>query len=207
MSFSNFCVVFRFFMTNFARKIIQDMAIYKNGDYSGSIGGVVYQNSMGKRIAREKPAHYHDRKSPEQVEQRSKLKRVTELYGKFKHVVTGCFETQKEPTRDYDRFKKLNMNSDNIIVSEGSLPPLECKWEDGVISFEMIKNDWKPLDTLRLISMHDGYATHTDTIINTPKDCIFSSQPLPEGLHAFVHLRHHKNKRVVSSQHLKKYPE
>ena len=73
-------------MTNFARKIIQDMAIYKNGDYSGSIGGVVYQNSMGKRIAREKPAHYHDRKSPEQVEQRSKLKRVTELYGKFKHV-------------------------------------------------------------------------------------------------------------------------
>ena len=32
MSFSNFCVVFRFFMTNFARKIIQDMAIYKNGD-------------------------------------------------------------------------------------------------------------------------------------------------------------------------------
>ena len=207
MSFSNFCVVFRFFMTNFARKIIQDMAIYKNGDYSGSIGGVVYQNSMGKRIAREKPAHYHDRKSPEQVEQRSKLKRVTELYGKFKHVVTGCFETQKEPTRDYDRFKKLNMNSDNIIVSEGSLPPLECKWEDGVISFEMIKNDWQPTDTLRLISMNDGRITCTDTIINTPKDCTFSIPSQPEGLYALVHLRERNGKHMASSQHLTKYPE
>lgn len=183
------------------------MAIVKNGDFSGSIGGYVYQNSMGQLIIREKPAHYHDRKSPEQVKQRSKLKRVTELYGLLKHAVAECFETKDTPTRDYDRFKKLNMNSEDIIVSEGSLPTLNCRWEDGVLSFEMIKNDWKPLDTLRLISMHDGYATHTDTIINTPKDRIFSSQPLPEGLHAFVHLRHHKNKRVVSSQHLKKYPE
>ena len=207
MSFSNFCVVFRFFMTNFARKIIQDMAIYKNGDYSGSIGGVIYQNSMGKRIAREKPAHYHDRKSPEQVEQRSKLKRVTELYGKFKHVVTGCFETQKEPTRDYDRFKKLNMNSDNIIVSEGSLPPLECKWEDGVISFEMIKNDWQPLDMLRLISMNNGRVDCIDTIINTPKNCIYRSQSLSEGYYAFVHLRERKGKRMASSQHLTQFPK
>ncbi|MGN1228313.1 MAG: hypothetical protein ACI4T5_01485 [Prevotella sp.] len=183
------------------------MAIYKNGDYSGSIGGVVYQNSMGKKIAREKPAHYHDRKSPEQIEQRSKLKRVTELYAQFKHAVAGCFESREIPTRDYDRFKKLNMNSDTIIVSEGSLPPLECKWEDRVLSFEMIKNDWQPLDILRLISLDGGSVKCIDTIINTPENCIYRSQQLAEGLHAFVHLRERKSKRMASSQHLTKYPE
>ena len=182
------------------------MAIVKNGDLSGKIGGVIYQNSMGKLIAREKPAHYHDRKSPEQIEQRSKLKRVTDLYGLLKHAIAECFETQKTPTRDYDRFKKLNMNSEDIIVSEGSLPPLECKWEDGVLSFKMIKNDWKPLDTLRLIGIHNGHVTRMDTIINMPKECTYSSQPLPEGLYAFVHLRQQKSKRMASSQHLKEYP-
>ena len=182
------------------------MAIVKNGDLNGKIGGVIYQNSMGKLIAREKPAHYHDRKSPEQIEQRSKLKRVTDLYGLLKHAIAECFETQKNPTRDYDRFKKLNMNSEDIIVSEGSLPPLECKREDGVLSFKLIKNDWKPLDTLRLIGIHNGHVTRMDTIINMPKECTYSSQPLPEGLYAFVHLRQEKSKRMASSQHLKEYP-
>lgn len=91
MSFSNFCVVFRFFMTNFARKIIQDMAIYKNGDYSGS--------------------------------------------------------------------------------------------------------------------MNDGRVDCIDTIINTPKNCIYRSQSLSEGYYAFVHLRERKGKRMASSQHLTQFPK
>ena len=185
------------------------MAIIKNNNFSGSVGACIYQQTMGKTVVREKPAHYHDRKSKEQCVQRNKLTRVTKLYGLLKNVVSRYFESQELPTRDYDRFKKLNMNSDVIIVSEGTLPTLEYKWDNGVLSFEMKEKDWEPLDTLRLISasISDGHATCIDTIINSPKDGTFYSQPLPEGYHAFVHLREKNGKRMASTQYLDNYPK
>lgn len=95
------------------------------GVLSGSVGNLVFQFQKGVQTVREKPAHYHDRKSKEQLAQRERFKEAQQLYRKVKQAVRGCFDAakQNEAQRDCDLFLSLNTQQWGTL-SVGVLPPV-----------------------------------------------------------------------------------
>ena len=95
------------------------------GVLSGSVGNLVFQFQKGVQTVREKPAHYHDRKSEEQLAQRARFKAAQQLYRKVKQAVRGCFDAakKKETQRDCEIFISLNTQQWGTM-SVGVLPPM-----------------------------------------------------------------------------------
>ena len=60
--------------------------IKKDGHLSGRIGDYVFQYQKGVQTVRQRPGHYNDRRTEEQIELRHKFKDVQQLYRKVKQV-------------------------------------------------------------------------------------------------------------------------
>ena len=170
---------------------------------SGSVGNLVFQFQKGVQTVREKPEHYHDRKSEEQLAQRERFKEAQQLYRQVKQAVRGCFDAAKrnEKQRDCDLFLSLNTRQWGAM-SVGVLPPLTPRIEEDYLVLEMRPEEWLPGDILRFIRVEAECAIFQDTIIVHPEVRTFQSEPLGAAHGCWIHLRPTKKGYQVSSQQL-----
>ena len=173
------------------------------GVLSGSVGNLVFQFQKGVQTVREKPAHYHDRKSEEQLAQRERFKAAQQLYRQVKQAVRGCFDAAKrnEKQRDCDLFLSLNTQQWGTM-SVGVLPPLTPCIEEDCLVLEMHPEEWQKGDILRYIRVEAEQATFQDTLIIHPEAHIVRSEPLGAAHGCWIHLRPTKKGYQVSSQQL-----
>ena len=126
------------------------MAIIKpNGTLSGRVGELVYQYQKGMLTVWQRPASYRDKKTEVQLAQRDKMKAAQQLYRIVKEAVKGCFEFKKANQRDCDCFMSANI-LELGIVAQGTLPTLGCRFEDCHAVCDIIQEDWKEGDVLRI---------------------------------------------------------
>lgn len=170
---------------------------------SGSIGNLVFQYQKGVQTVREKPAHYNDRKSEEQLAQRERFKAAQQLYRKVKQAVRGCLDAAKkdEAQRDCDIFISLNTQQWGTM-SVGVLPPLIPRIEENCLLLEIRPEGWQKGDILRFIRVDAEQATIQDTLIAHPEARTFRSEPLGNAYGCWIHLRPTKKGYQVSSQQL-----
>lgn len=173
------------------------------GVLSGSVGDLVFQFQKGAQTVREKPAHYHDRKSEEQLAQRERFKEAQQLYRKVKQAVRGCFDAakKKETQRDCEIFISLNTQKWGTL-SIGVLPPLTPRIEENCLLLELCPEEWLKGDILRFIRVEAERATFQDTLIIHPEARTFRSEPLGAAHGCWIHLRPTKKGYQVSSQQL-----
>ena len=173
------------------------------GILSGSVGDLVFQYQKGMQTVREKPAHYNDRKSEEQLAQRERFTAAQQLYRKVKQAVRGCLDAAKkdEAQRDCDIFISLNTQQWGTL-SVGLLPPLTPHIEEDCLVLEMHPEEWQKGDILRYIRVDAEQATFQDTIIVHPEARTFRSEPLGDAYGCWIHLRPTKKGYQVSAQRL-----
>lgn len=112
------------------------------GKRTGSVGNETYTINRGENIVKGKIIHINDAKTPEQIEQRSKLQNAVKSYKQIgSDFLRKCFEFKKQKQSTYNAFVSANTRlakpffkkySDdqniiglgNIRMSEGSLPKL-----------------------------------------------------------------------------------
>ena len=208
------------------------MAILKDdGKISGHIGGHIFQPVAGMQVVRAMPGQYHDRKSPEQLKQRSGMNNIIATYRLLKKAMLGCFESDYNA---YGPFRHHNLLQEPVelsrdmysrgasliapyIVADGSLSSLSVTVDgEGIASCQLKKAEWKNGDTLRCIIMQQtehsqlhipvAKVTVTDRIVNTPKDEVITSEPLHNAAIAWIHLRETKKKHLSSRQRLVMIP-
>ncbi|GEM_PF-6865878 len=170
----------------------------------GHRNGLLFQPQGNKIVVRSMPEHYHDANSEAQQPCRNKMKWVMQMHALLKDAYRGCFQGEKS---DYHQFRHYNLLSEigQCIISHGTLPNLNIRVIDHHLEFDMNPIDWKPGDTLRLISLPEDLqhaATYHDTIINTPKSETVATEALPSGFYSFVHLRPTRRGFMASSQKL-----
>lgn len=175
--------------------------IKKDGHLSGRIGDYVFQYQKGVQTVRQRPGHYNDRRTEEQIELRHKFKDVQQLYRKVKQAVKDCFEDKRPNQRDCDAFMSLNIK-DFGMMSHGSLPQLDSYVEDGCLCFHLNEEEWKKGDILRFISVGETVARYSDTPITDTSSRIVMSEPLSAGEYCWIHIRQSRGKQMVSTQKL-----
>lgn len=181
------------------------MAILKkDGHLYGRIGDYVFQFQKGVQTVRQRPSHYNDRRTEEQLELRHKFKDVQQLYRKVKQAVKDCFEDKHPNQRDCDAFMSMNIK-DFGMMSHGSLPQLDCYVEDARLCFHLNEEEWKKGDILRFISVGETVARYSDTPIIDTSSRIVKSETLSEGEHCWIHIRQSRGKQMVSTQRLVAY--
>ena len=200
-----------------------------NGFLSGHIGQIVYRELNGMQVAQAMPSQYHDAKSEAQLKQRSGMRNILATYRLLKAAIKEQFEEATSMKRPYNCFIHHNLLLPAIelskkdydmrlgllapyIVSHGSLSPLDIQVNTDTIQFQMKYEEWKELDTLRLIMLEStepsaDKPTHLkavvqDTFINKVEDKMIVSDTLPHGAYTFVHLRQTRKGFLVSTQHL-----
>ena len=178
--------------------------IKKDGHLSGRIGDYVFQYQKGVQTVRQRPGHYNDRRTEEQIELRHKFKDVQQLYRKVKQAVKDCFEDKRPNQRDCDAFMSLNIK-DFGMMSHGSLPQLYCYVEDGHLCFHLYEEEWKKGDLLRFVQVGETVARYSDTTITDTFSRIVMSEPLSDGEYCWIHIREVKGKQKVSTQKLVTY--
>lgn len=112
------------------------------GKRTGSVGNETYTINRGENIVKGKIIHINDAKTPEQIEQRSKLQNAVKSYKQIgPDFLRKCFEFKKQKQSTYNAFVSANTKlakpffkrySDdqniiglgNIRMSDGSLPKL-----------------------------------------------------------------------------------
>lgn len=178
------------------------MAILKkDGHLSGRIGDYVFQFQKGVQTVRQRPSHYNDRRTEEQLELRHKFKDVQQLYMKVKQAVKDCFEDKRPKQRDCDAFMSLNIK-DFGMMSHGSLPPLDSYVEDDCLCFNLNDEEWMKGDVLRFISVSETVARYSDNTIIDTSSRIVKSKPLSDGEYCWIHIRKARGKQLVSTQKL-----
>lgn len=112
------------------------------GKRRGSVGYETYSINKGENIVKSKIIHVNDAKTPEQVEQRSKLENALKAYQEIgPDFLKKCFENKKQRQSTYNAFMSFNakvalpffkqysadkniIGIGNFVVSDGSLPVL-----------------------------------------------------------------------------------
>lgn len=96
--------------------IIRSLAI---GKARKSAGNLTFATVEGRTIAREKPAFVKNPRTPAQLEQRDKMRKVVAAYRDFGVKVKQGFTVVPKYTSQYNEFVKRNMAvAENYVVDE-----------------------------------------------------------------------------------------
>lgn len=164
--------------------IIRSLAI---GKARKSAGNLTFATVEGRTIAREKPVFVKNPRTPAQLEQRDKMRKVVAAYRDFGVKVKQGFTVVPKYTSQYNEFVKRNMAvAENYVVDEetgkvtgligtqvsrGSyrflLGPLVSVTPSGVMSFDIQgTSGWQALDGDMIVfvqvSSEDGRVVVTD---------------------------------------------
>lgn len=125
------------------------------GKRIGSVGNETYSILKGENIVKGKIIHINDAKTPEQIEQRSKLQNAVKSYKQIgPDFMRKCFEFKKQRQSTYNAFVSANTRlakpffknySDdaniiglgNIQISNGSLPKLPVATSGNIVINEI----------------------------------------------------------------------
>lgn len=204
----------------------------KNGFLTGRMGMEVYRELDGKQIVQSMPMRIKDAKTPAQEAQRARMRSLLVAYRYLKPALPGCFEGGLKGRMMYAEFAHFNLmlnlpgltkrdymgplNGPDLypyVVSNGSLPPLNVRMEEGRLRFDMLQEEWKPEDVLRCIHL-DCVKTRADSdwfyiqcrfedeVVYCPMTRVVESAPLLPGAHTYVHLRPAGDKSLASTQSL-----
>lgn len=199
------------------------------GIKTGHADGFVFRKVNGKIVAQAMPSRYKDAKSPAQQKQRSGMRNLLAFYRVVADAIRLQFNDEKGHGSPYNLFvgKNLKMSAVELpeedykkgncilapyIISYGRLTPLEPEVIDGCLSVYVDPEKWRKGDILRLVGVEsqgteDGVPTRLtlrceDLNIDRRPETTFTTQPLPHGAYAFVHIRRIGKKYQSSTQQL-----
>ena len=156
------------------------------GKRTGSVGNETYTIVKGENIVKGKIIHINDAKTPEQIEQRSKLQNAVKAYKQIgPDFLRKCFEFKKQRQSTYNAFVSANTKlakpffkkfSDdaniiglgNIRMSDGSLPKLPVATSGNIVLNEItytfygikVSNDLSADSTVAQVSTYLINAYH-----------------------------------------------
>lgn len=119
----------------------------------GRVGNTTYYVINGQQVARQSKnnSNYGETASRSEAQQLRRVKwgNLVNLYKACKHWMPKAFESKKRNQSDYNRFMSVNINTvsaaltkdqalngcavvEDVVISQGSLPPIECGLFGGV---------------------------------------------------------------------------
>ena len=111
------------------------------GSSKNQIGGIVTYTVNGRTLARQKPAQYNDKKSDEQVAQRSKFANAVATYRKIQNAVKAGMIKRNPLHSPYNAFISKNVQDafnengvifDNLKVSSGNITDTALTIHQGI---------------------------------------------------------------------------
>ena len=161
------------------------------GKRTGSVGNETYTINRGENIVKGKIIHINDAKTPEQIEQRSKLQNAVKSYKQIgPDFLRKCFEFKKQKQSTYNAYVSANtklakpffkrysddqniLGLGNIKMSDGSLPKLPVGTSENIVINEI---------TYKFFGLKVNGALTNDSTVGQVSADLIGSYHLQEGM-------------------------
>lgn len=149
------------------------------------LGGVVFYQQSGRTLARELAPQVSNPRTSSQMNQRTKLANVVEMYKANKFWMKGAFENKPAKESDYNAFVKANLSTSLVTQSKSEAAANACVVAPYVVTSGSILSIEHEVNGLMLISnifLGDLVIDNNTTVGDFSTAVIAANNQLREGM-------------------------